>query len=319
MIYRLIYKHTPANYWLLAILLLFVNIFYYSNNHDNTKFYFQFFHFFNFQFNILTNISFSINLFAVLLSSYALLKISKTYHEHFSITFPSFIFVFFSNTIPLSEVNTKVLVFFPTIIFLIYNIFKAYEEKYIYKLLFNFGFILGLLSFINIYYILILPSLYIWLVYFRQFNFREYFIPIIGVLIPYLIADAIIYILTNDEYLSIFSKNILSFETDNTFKPYFSIFLLLILFLFSLYKIINSTNYLKKIKNKKYHNWMLLSTIYLWIVFFLSFNQIIFFAIILFMSFTTSITIVSFKKSIYSKFLFISLFLINLVSLLIHM
>ncbi len=316
MINKLIYKHHPTNYWLLAILIFISNfIFFFHNNNDGTIII-KLFNGLIYKLNILPNINLIIKILIILLSSFLIIHISKTYQELISITLPSLIFIIFLTTIPITQLNTIFLLFVSFIIFLLNTFFKIYEEKFIYKFLFNFGFILGFLSIINFFFLLLMPILYLWLIHFRQFNIKEYLLPVVSFVVPYFIVDAMYFIITNNENYTIFNANQFFLTYDKSFRPYFSIFILMLLLIFSFYKITYATNILKKIRHRKYFYWMFFSTLYLWIVFFISFNQIIFITIIIFMSLITSIIVISFNKPLYSKLFIIFLFLINIISIL---
>ncbi len=318
MIYKLIYKHYPINYWLLVILLIVLNFFYFTTANNDNVLSINLLSEYNYDFKILPTINLLIKASFVLISSFIIVNISKVFHENFSITLPSIVFILFCNIIPLTQVNTVIIFLFPLIIFLVYSLFKAYEQAFIYKLLFNFGFTIGFLSVVNSIFILILPILFIWLLYFRQFNIKEYLLPIVSFIVPYYIIDAVYFIITNNENYTIFNAKHFLFSFDKSFKPYFSIVILILILLFSLVQIIYIKSHLKKIKQRRYHYWMLVSLIYLWIVFFLTFNQVILLTIILFMGITTSITAISFNKTLYSSLFIISMFLINIISILIN-
>lgn len=262
-------------------------------------------------------------LFFILYQSIALFvafqisNISKLYSNHFSIFLPSIIWLVLVHIYPIYYVNPLNVIALPFILLLINFLFEAYEKQHIQNTLFLFSFLLGVLIIINSDAILITPLLYLWLLNFRQFNIKEYLLPLIGIAVPIVLADATWYISNINQNNSLFTSLIQTLNLKDFSLPLFPLFSSLFVFTFSIYRFINYRNSLKKIKERKYYFWIILCLIYLWIMFIILGNQFIFFTINIFLSVLISILIVSFQTHLYSKLFFIGTLLFNFVSILI--
>lgn len=273
----------------------------------------------------LFQISFSISpwLFFVIYQTIALIvafqisNISKLYSNHFSIFLPSLIWLVLLNIYPVYMVNPVNAVVLPFISLILNFLFETYEKQHVHSTLFLFSFLLGIIILFNSDAVLIIPLLYLWLLNFRQFNIKEYILPLVGLVIPIVLADATWYISNIHQNNSLFTNLIQIFDLKDSTLPLLPLFGSLFIFSFSIYRFINYRNSLKKIKERKYYLWIIFSLIYLWITFIILDNQLVFFTINIFLSVLVSILIVSFQNTLYSKLFFIGTLLLNFVSMLI--
>ncbi len=317
MIAKLIYESKSLNILFVLLLAVFGNIhqlFMANYYHTNISLVLPMLRLF---LNISPWLSFIIYQSIALLVAFQISNVSKLYSNHFSIFLPSIIWLILVHIYPVYFVNPTNVIVLPFILVLINLLFEAYEKKHVQNTLFLFGFILGVLLIINSDAILIAPLLYLWLLNFRQFNIKEYILPLIGTAVPIVLADATWYISNIHQNSSLFTSFIHTLDLKDFNLPLLPLFSSLFIFAFSTYRLINYRNSLKKIKERKYYLWIIFCLIYLWIMFIILDNQFIFFTINIFLSILVSILIVSFQNSMYSKLFFIGILLLNFVSILI--
>jgi len=315
MLKKILYENTIQNFLFLFILIIFLpalHIFINKTINNNTYIF------------IYGNLNLPINqtLFFIIftvftsISAFLLYYFNYNFNETFSRILPSFSFIILINYLPINHIKPINFLILPILIELINILFNAYNQEKVYKYLFNFSFLTSISSFINFNFIFIILTLYLWLILFRTYNIREYILPLVGLIIPYLIIDTVTFIFSGQTNFFSILFNRINFNGD--YHPEFSIIILFLIFIFLIYNFLKFRHHLKKVKNRKYNTWIIFSTALLWILYFILHEQIIVLSIIVFMSFLLTINLTIFEKPFFSKLFFISLLLLNLVVFLFN-
>ncbi len=265
--------------------------------------------------NLSFHLSLLISFISVLTASLLLIQTSKNFNGIFGILLPSFIFVLFTNIYVLFNFNLVIFLVSPFFVFIIYLLYRIFEGDNVYPLIFYIGFINGVLTMFYFPCIIILCISLLGLIFFKSFNIKELIFLCLSFIVPYIFVDVYMYVFQNKHIFSL--VNTLSMDNYSQFLQ--SYFILFIVFVFSLFSLNGNAkrNMLKKIRNRKYYYWLIISQIILWagMLSILKISILIF--ILVLFSISLANAIASVKKELYSKLLLVCLLLLNAVSVIL--
>ncbi|MCX7862366.1 MAG: hypothetical protein N2449_05165 [Bacteroidales bacterium] len=318
MIAKLIYESKGINVIFLLLLGILGNLYQYFTLDSIINFNINILHFYNFAFSTYTWIFFIIIQTLIIISAISITFLTKLYYNHFSVFLPSIIFFILMHAYPITLLSVTDLFVFPLLIFSFKILIDAYEQNKIYSILFQYGFIIGILSALNINVVLLFPLVILWLLNFRPFNPKEYLLPLVSFVIPMFIFDSILFIISpnSQSYFTLFFDSITNISIYHSI-PLFPVLCSFSLSIFSIYRFIYYRNTLKKIKERRYYLWLVFNLLYLWLSYIIMPNETIFIIINLFVSIILSVQLVSFQTSSLTKLFFIGILMLNFVSIVI--
>ena len=181
---------------------------------------------------------------------------SKTNH------IPAFLYILFAFSATTNRHIEPILTANLFVLPAIYFITSAYRQDTALSAIFKAGLLLGLASFFYIYYILLFPIAVIAIIILRSFNWREWILLIIGLLLPVYIYMCISYLngKATLDILRIFKNNMANFQKP-VFSEYYLVFLILTIFVLSISIFHNVSkgfgNKIKTVKIKYIILWLL--------------------------------------------------------------
>ena len=150
---------------------------------------------------------------------------------------PAFVYFVFMSWSPFALTLHPVLIANLFLIFVLNNLFRVYGQQDAFRLVFKAGFLSAIASFFYFPAIFIIVLIFISLMIFRIFKWREWIISLIGLIIPYTFLT--VYYLWFDKLEIMFGNYIAFFETLWQFKFSYDFFtntiwiIILILFVIS--------------------------------------------------------------------------------------
>jgi len=145
---------------------------------------------------------------------------------------PAFLYVLFSFSAATNRHIEPILIANLFVLPAIYYLSSAYRKDTALSAIFKAGLLLGLASFFYTYYILFFPIAVIAVIILRSFNWREWILLIIGLLLPVYIYMCISYLNDNGtfEILRIFKNNMANFQKP-IFSEYYLVFFVITIFI----------------------------------------------------------------------------------------
>jgi hypothetical protein len=195
------------------------------------------------------------------------------------------------------------------------NIFEIYHRERVFNFGFNSGFMIALATLIYFPACVFILIAWIGFSLLKSFNLRDFFIILIGFLIPFLIVHALFLINGNQIKLLDFLQKNLVFITpsETTIKQYLFLILLGIIGSWSLFKPLSS-GILKKVVLRRYYQVFFSSVIIILAAFFFGIgNSGLLVFVFLPFSYTISISLASIRKSNWIEFFVFFLIVIQIL------
>jgi hypothetical protein len=317
MYHKLTKENNPLYFWMVGLFLIVGWLPLFFDNHPA---------FINIRIDLFNavfsgwNLNYSLILFvsfiAVLASAFLFIFISKKFNDVFGILLPSFVFVLLINIYALTNVDFNIFLISPFYVFIIYLLLKIIDLERIYDIVFYIGFLIGMLSIFYFLSCIILAVVILGLVFFKPFNVKELILLLISFFIPFIFVDVYMYVFKATHVFSLLSEYFTTYHI-RFLQSFFVLLIVLVFFLFSLNKNAKKIM-LKKIKNRKYYNWLIISQVVLWVIMFALQNVSVLFFILVLFSIGFSTAVVSLKKELHAKMLLLCLIILNLVAILIR-
>lgn len=175
---------------------------------------------------------------------------------------PAFLYILFAYSATTNQYIEPILTANLFVLPAIYFITSAYRQDTALPAIFKAGLLLGLASFFYAYYILLFPIAVIAIIILRSFNWREWVLLIIGLLLPVYIYMCISYLNGHGTFdiLRIFKNNMANFQKP-VFSEYYLVFFIITIFILilSIFHYISKGfgNKIKTVKIKYVILWLL--------------------------------------------------------------
>lgn len=113
---------------------------------------------------------------------------------------PAFFYILFAFSATSRSIVEPILVANLFILPALYFLINSYRRDYALMEVFKSGIFMGLASFFCIHYIVVFPLMFIALIIFRPFNWREWSIMLIGLITPLYVYVSVCYLTTNNAF-----------------------------------------------------------------------------------------------------------------------
>lgn len=145
---------------------------------------------------------------------------------------PAFLYIFFGFSATTNRHIEPILIANLCVLPAIYFIASAYRQDTALSAIFKAGLLLGLASFFYAYYILFFPIAVIAVIILRSFNWREWVLLIIGLLLPVYIYMCVSYLNGHGAFdiLRIFKNNMANFQKP-VVSEYYLVFFIITIFI----------------------------------------------------------------------------------------